>query len=169
MARTILPAEPFICSDDESHRPRDVLRTDCLFSPRTDTNLAIFSRMAKKTVVEYVDDLDGKPVHIDQLHTIEWSWLGVDYVIDTSATNLEKIENGRVPVSTLLSKSARVGGRRRSSAPKHHTNGRQGPVVGADERTSIRQWAREQGYDIGDRGRISQQITAAYREQSDGR
>jgi hypothetical protein len=42
-------------------------------------------------------------------------------------------------------------------------------VVGADERTSIRQWAREQGYDIGDRGRISQQIIAAYREQSDGR
>ena len=145
------------------------MRTDCLFSPRTGTNLAIFSRMAKKTVVEYVDDLDGKPVHIDHLHTIEWSWLGVDYVIDTSATNLEKIENGRVPVSTLLSKSARVGGRRRSTAPKHHTTGREGPAVGADERTAIRRWAREQGYDIGDRGRISQQIIAAYREQSDGR
>ena len=125
--------------------------------------------MAKKTVVEYVDDLDGRPVHIDQLHTIEWSWLGVDYVIDTSATNLEKIENGKIPVSTLLTKSARVGGRRRSTAPKHHSTGRERPAVGADERTSIRQWAREQGYDIGDRGRISQQIIAAYREQSDGR
>jgi hypothetical protein len=123
--------------------------------------------MAKKTVVEYVDDLDGKPVDIDELHTIEWSWLGVDYVIDTSTTNLEKMEAGKVSLATLLTKSTRVGGRRRSTALKHHSIARDGrSVSGTGERAAIRKWAREQGYDIGERGRISEEIVSAYHDQA---
>lgn len=123
--------------------------------------------MAKKTVVEYVDDLNGKPVELDELHTIEWSWLGVDYVIDTSTSNLEKIEAGKVSVATLLSKSTRVGGRRRTTALKHHSIARGGTSVShASERAGIRVWAREQGYDIGDRGRIPEGITTAHHNQT---
>lgn len=44
--------------------------------------------MAKKTVVEYYDDLTGARVDIDNLHTIEWSWLGVDYVAPPEQTEL---------------------------------------------------------------------------------
>jgi hypothetical protein len=126
--------------------------------------------MAKKTVIEYVDDLDGKPVDVDDLHTIEWSWLGVDYVIDTSTTNLEKIEAGKVSLATLLAKSTRVGGRRRSTALKHHSIAREvRGAPGAGERAAIRTWAREQGYDVGDRGRISEEIVSAYHDQSSAR
>jgi hypothetical protein len=34
---------------------------------------------------------------------VDWSWAGVDYHIDTSTTNLDKIEAGHISVATLLS------------------------------------------------------------------
>ena len=131
-----------------------------------DRALAIFSRMAKKTVVEFIDDLDGKPIEIDDLNTIEWSWRGVDYVLDTSTPNLEKIEEGKVPFTTVLSKSTRVSGRRRSASGARRATGASGD---AGERAAIRTWARDLGYDVGDRGRISSEIVAAYYGQSGAR
>ncbi|MCK0517437.1 Lsr2 family protein [Williamsia sp. DF01-3] len=126
--------------------------------------------MAKKTVVEFVDDLDGKPIEIDDLNTIEWSWRGVDYVFDTSTTNLEKIENGKMAVTTLLSKSTRVGGRRRSGSAPRRAAGSNGSVDDAGDRPVIRAWARDHGYGgIGDRGRIAKHIVAAYYEQAGDR
>ena len=123
--------------------------------------------MAEKTVVEYVDDLDGKPVAVDELQTITWSWRGVDYVIDISTSNLETIEAGNVSLATLLSKSTRIGRRRRATALRDRTVRRNGSSGGGtSERAAIREWAREQGYDIGDRGRISEEITAAYHNQA---
>ncbi|WP_030167382.1 MULTISPECIES: Lsr2 family protein [Actinomycetes] len=123
--------------------------------------------MAKKTVVEFIDDLDGKPIEIDELNTIEWSWRGVDYVVDTSTANLEKIENGKVPVTTLLNKSTGVSGRRRSGTAKRSAAGSNGAAGDVGERAAIRAWARDRGYDVGDRGRISARIVAAYREHAD--
>jgi|GEM_PF-132394 len=124
--------------------------------------------MASQTTFEYYDDLTGKPINIDDLHTIEWSWLGVDYVVDVDTTSVEKIEAGKVSVATLLDKSTRVGGRKRSTAPKRltpatgdHTND-QGQSLDLAE---VRRWAQEQGYDIAARGRIPQGIKDAYLAQ----
>ena len=121
--------------------------------------------MAKKIVVEYVDDLDGTSLASDDVHTVEWSWRGVDYVIDTSATNLDKIENGKVPFAKVLKSSTRRGGRR-SPAQKRRTAESNNAAAGISERALIRAWAREQGYLVGDRGRLSAEIVAAYREQA---
>lgn len=129
--------------------------------------LTIVSRMAKRTVVQYYDDLDGSPIDIDDLHTVEWAWLGVDYVIDTGTTNLERIEAGEVSVATLLSKSTRVGGRRRSTAPKYRRSNAASAATEVDGSvTEVRGWAREQGYDIGIRGRIPKEIMDAYYDAS---
>ncbi|MGV9671577.1 MULTISPECIES: histone-like nucleoid-structuring protein Lsr2 [unclassified Gordonia (in: high G+C Gram-positive bacteria)] len=122
--------------------------------------------MAKKQIVSIIDDIDGRELDIDEAHTISWSWSGVDYQLDVSEANLDKIENGRVPVSKLLEVSTRTGGRRQSTAPRvtapaasPSTNGK----GGADTKT-IREWAREAGYEVPLRGRLPKEIVDAYDE-----
>lgn len=120
--------------------------------------------MANKTLIEYFDDLTGKPVESDDVHTVQWSWAGVDYSIDLSTQSLERVEAGKVSIATLLKKSTRIGRRRRSPATKLPTRApRRSPRAATTSSTAdIRQWAREQGFDVADRGRIHQDITAAY-------
>lgn len=124
--------------------------------------------MATVTRLEFTDDLDGKALDVDDINTVSWSWLGVDYEFDTSTTNLDRIETGRVPISTLLAKSRRVGGRKRT--PGHKTTGKnRGPAASdsnaAGDPTTIRAWAREHGYELSNRGRIPAEIVEAYTQQ----
>ena len=46
-------------------------------------------RVATIQSIAFVDDLDGKEIDPDDVHTISWSWLGVDYQLDVSSSNLE--------------------------------------------------------------------------------
>lgn len=104
---------------------------------------------------------------MDDINTVSWSWLGVDYEFDTSTTNLDRIETGRVPISTLLAKSRRVGGRKRS--PGHKKTGSSAAAASdstaAADPTTIRAWAREHGYELSNRGRIPTDIIEAYTQQ----
>lgn len=122
-------------------------------------------RMAKKQTVSFIDDLDGHELDIDDAHTISWTWSGVDYQVDVSAANLDKIENGRVPLAKLLAASTRVGGRRQSTAPKISTTpksttgaaGWPGPST-----SEVREWAKHAGYEVPARGKLPQSILDAY-------
>ena len=62
--------------------------------------------MAKKTVVEYVDDLDGLPVGIDELHTIEWSWLGASgttpSITDSPTERRNAVDSDHRPVMAVI-------------------------------------------------------------------
>ncbi|ORM37531.1 Lsr2 family protein [Williamsia sp. 1135] len=102
--------------------------------------------MVEKLVTEYFDDLDGQLLDADYLHTLTWSWLGVNYQFDTSTANLAKIDNGQVSVATLLTASTRITDVHLSSSAN----------------AAIRSWAREHGHPIGNRGRISAEIVSAY-------
>lgn len=113
----------------------------------------------------YTDDLDGTTLDSDDVRSIEWSWLGVTYELDTSAANLDAIENGEVSVARLLQVSTRTGGRRkrfptaeRVAAPEPK------PAVlsGAERTRAIREWALAEGYEVSTRGRISAGLAAAY-------
>lgn len=122
--------------------------------------------MAKKQIVSFIDDLDGRELDIEDAHTISWSWLGVDYQLDVSSANLDKIENGRVPLAKLLDVSTRVGGRRASSAPKVSTTS-PSPAAssaskGRNDTNIIRAWAVEAGYTVSERGRLPKEIIDAY-------
>ncbi|WP_207843930.1 histone-like nucleoid-structuring protein Lsr2 [Williamsia soli] len=121
--------------------------------------------MATVTRVEFTDDIDGKALDIDDLNRVSWSWLGVDYEFETSTANLDRIEHGRVPLATLLATSRRVGGRKHR--PSHTTTAptRIAVVAGTDS-TTIRQWARDNGYELGDRGRIPTHILTAFTDRS---
>lgn len=123
--------------------------------------------MATVTQIEFTDDIDGKALDIDDLNIVGWTWLGVDYEFDTSTTNLDRIESGRIPLSTLLARSRRVGGRKR-------TPGRKVPasiptaltaVPNAATKT-IRSWAKQNGYELADRGRIPAEIVEAFTKEN---
>lgn len=122
--------------------------------------------MARQTRIEFSDDIDGKVIDVDELQVVSWSWLGVDYEFDTTAANLERIEKtGRVPVSTLLEKSRKTGGRRRTgAAAKAATDKPAKPTarVGSEQAGAIWSWARQNGYVVSDRGRIPADVAAAF-------
>lgn len=122
--------------------------------------------MARKEILSFVDDLDGTELDVEDVHTIDWSWLGVDYRLDVSSENLDKIENGKVPLARLLAVSTRVGGRRQSTAPKATTGGSQRSTQSrarsSTDAAAVREWAASNGYDIAPRGRIPGAVLEAY-------
>ncbi|GAC47033.1 histone-like nucleoid-structuring protein Lsr2 [Gordonia aichiensis] len=120
--------------------------------------------MATIRSVAFVDDLDGREIDLDDVHTVLWSWLGVEYQLDISSANLDKVENGRVTVAKLLEASTRVGGRKQSTAPRvsKRAAAAASPKGGTASTGDIREWAIEEGYEVGPRGRLPKEIIEAY-------
>ncbi|MFC9836002.1 Lsr2 family protein [Rhodococcus sp. NPDC127530] len=109
--------------------------------------------MARKVVVERIDDIDGTPIKNGKGETIPFSVDGVDYEIDL------KVKNAREFHKTLdyyIEHATRVGGRKRRSTPAV------APSQGRSQAKEIREWATEQGYELSARGRIPAEIEEAY-------
>ena len=113
--------------------------------------------MATRTMVELVDDLDDEPMRVDDAFTVRWAWRGVRYEIDISGENLDRVEGGEVPVSALLARSRRVGGRRDARVAR-------APELEPVDAKAIREWAARNDYSVGARGRISRELRQAYQE-----
>ncbi|MGV9825371.1 histone-like nucleoid-structuring protein Lsr2 [Gordonia sp. NPDC003429] len=104
--------------------------------------------MAKHTVVKYVDDLDGK--ELNEAVTVAFGLNGKSYEFDTSpahAREFERTLERYIAVSRISAPRQR--GTRPSKRAQPHTQ-------------AIRAWARENGYEISDRGRISAEIVSAF-------
>ena len=106
--------------------------------------------MARKTYVELIDDLTGDKA----AETVSFALDGVTYEIYLSADNAEKL---REELGTWVGKARRVGGRRTRGTTS-------GSRASSNDSAKIRQWAREAGYEVPDRGRISGTIRKAYEE-----
>ena len=114
--------------------------------------------MAQKVQVILVDDVDGG----DASETVTFGLDGVSYEIDLNDDNAAKL---RESLSTWVGHARRVGGRsssgggsrRRSSA----ANG-SGSGSGGTDTAAIRAWARDNGHDVSERGRISAEVMSAY-------
>lgn len=104
--------------------------------------------MARKTTVELIDDINGEVAS----DTITFGVDGVDYEIDLTTENAEKL---RDELSTWVEKARRVGGRKRPG-------GVGGAARGSGDAAKVREWARENGYEVPDRGRIPSEIREAY-------
>ena len=105
--------------------------------------------MARKTYVELIDDLSGETAD----ETVSFALDGVAYEIDLTEANASTF---REQLGTWVGKARRVGGRRaRGTAPSRS---------GSNDSARIREWARQAGYEVPDRGRISGTIRKAYEE-----
>lgn len=108
--------------------------------------------MAQKIQVILVDDIDGG----DATETVSFSLDGSSYEIDLSEKNAAKLRDAFAPyVAEARKTRGASGGRRRSSG----SGSRRG---GSSNTAEVREWARDNGYDVSERGRISAEIKSAY-------
>ncbi|MCJ0700243.1 Lsr2 family protein [Frigoribacterium faeni] len=107
--------------------------------------------MARKTVIQLTDDIDGTPIADGAGRTVAFALDGIAYEIDLSDAHLAELHEALTPYTT----SGRRTGRKSSGAPV-------AAKTDKDELTKIRKWARQNGHDVSDRGRVSSTIRDAY-------
>ena len=109
--------------------------------------------MAQQTVVQLIDDLDGGEAD----ETVTFALDGVEYAIDLSKGNAERL---RESLADFVGKARRAGGRKQRKGTGKST------VKASDkaEAQRIRDWARAQGHQISDRGRIPQNLVVQFQE-----
>lgn len=104
--------------------------------------------MAQKTIVVVEDDLSGGTAD----ESVTFALDGVSYEIDLSVANARSL---RDVLAGYIAAGRRVGGTRRV-----------GRSVAArtdkEQLDAMRRWARENGYEVSSRGRISNGIRDAY-------
>ena len=113
--------------------------------------------MAKKTMVQLVDDLTGQSIEDGEGRTIRFAFDGAEYEIDLTNSNIEEFSNS---LERFVRASRRVAGRRKSGG----TTGR-GSGGGDNETAAIREWAESQGLKVASRGRISADIVERYKNR----
>lgn len=103
--------------------------------------------MAQRVQVILEDDIDGG----DADETVSFSLDGVSYEIDLSTKNANKMRDA---LALYVGSARKVGGRRRRGA--------RGAAARAGSSAEIREWARNNGWDIPERGRIAAEVREAY-------
>ncbi|MDA3629289.1 Lsr2 family protein [Saccharopolyspora oryzae] len=110
--------------------------------------------MAQKVTVQLVDDVDGTQAET----TVEFALDGVSYAIDLSADNAAKLRDS---LASFVANARKTGGRKRTAAKPGKASST--PSTADRERNqAIREWARNQGMQVSDRGRIPAEIVEAF-------
>ncbi|GAB3242463.1 Lsr2 family protein [Kineococcus gypseus] len=125
--------------------------------------------MAQRTTVVLTDDVDGG----EASETVRFGLEGTQYEIDLSSENAEKL---RRALSPYVEHGRRVGGRRGSPSPSgssssssgSSSSGSSGSRAPSDgdgvDGAAVRAWARENGIEVSDRGRIKSEVVEQYKQ-----
>ena len=105
--------------------------------------------MAQRVQVVLVDDVDGGAAD----ETVSFGLDGVSYEIDLRADNAAAL---RESLATWVGHARKVSGRSGSGTSRT-------PRAASSDTGEIRRWARRNGYEVSERGRIASSITDAYR------
>ena len=125
--------------------------------------------MAQKTVVTLVDDLTGE--ESEDITTVEFALDGVTYEIDLDDKNSAGL---RDQLAQYVAAARRTGGRRTAGRRRSGGAGTGTPRTtspgGYDRETSkqIREWAKGQGFEVSDRGRVPNNVVEAWEAQRKG-
>jgi hypothetical protein len=107
--------------------------------------------MVQRVITERFDDLDGS----EAVRTVRFGYVGREYEIDLSeehATELDQL------LSPYVQHARHVDGTQPRRRGARKAEERHSP----EKLRAIRQWAREQGLRVSDRGRIAADIVAKY-------
>ena len=110
--------------------------------------------MAERIVRQLIDDIDGTDITDGKGGRVEFSVGGVSYEIDLSDANTTKFNKALKP---YVDAAKRVGGSR-GRGPKPKNSEKSSP----EHLAAIRAWARKNGHDVSDRGRIKGEIVEAF-------
>ncbi|WP_028923175.1 histone-like nucleoid-structuring protein Lsr2 [Pseudonocardia acaciae] len=112
--------------------------------------------MAQKVTVSLVDDLDGGTAE----ETVGFGLDGKNYEIDLSSANANKLRDA---LNEFVAAARRAGsGRRGRRASGAAASGASRGAGDREQSQAIREWARKQGMNVSDRGRIPADVLEAY-------
>lgn len=101
--------------------------------------------VAKKVQVELLDDLDGT----EATETVVFGLDGAMYEIDLCDANAQRLRDG---LAEFIGSAQRTGGRQaRGTRTPSQINA---DAAHKERLAEIRDWARKQGYDVSERGRL---------------
>jgi hypothetical protein len=106
--------------------------------------------MAQKVSIVLVDDLDGSQAD----ETVSFGLDGTSYEIDLNDTNAATLRDA---LSGYIGHGRKVG-----AAPRRGRKSSAAPAAGGPSAREIRDWARSNGHDVPDRGRVSAEVREAY-------
>jgi len=109
--------------------------------------------MAQKVQTLLIDDLDGGEAE----DTIRFGLDGAEYEIDLSAEHTEALRKALAP---YVSAARRAPG---AAARRPGRSGRRAASAGAPDPTSVREWAKSQGIEVKDRGRVPAELVVKFK------
>jgi hypothetical protein len=110
-------------------------------------------QVAQKITTLFIDDIDGGAAE----GTVRFALDGTEYEIDLNSKHSEEL---RSALGKYVTHARKVGGAARRAGRVAGRAGR--GASSALNTTEIRNWARENGYDIKDRGRVPADLVAKY-------
>jgi hypothetical protein len=105
--------------------------------------------MARKQVTLFIDDITGQEASDGATHT--FSLNGVQYEIDLAPDTYDEMADAFGP---YIKAARKVGASRRRRSPRVP---HEGPSAG-----EVRQWAKDNGYEVNERGRVPAEVRQAY-------
>jgi chorismate mutase len=106
--------------------------------------------VAQKVKIILIDDIDGGEAD----ETVRFGLDGVQYEIDLSEAHALELRTALAEYVGAARRSTGQSKQQRSSAPAASRN---------QEASQIREWAKENGYNVSSRGRVNSEIVEAYR------
>jgi hypothetical protein len=109
-------------------------------------------KLATQTLIEYVDDLDGSK----GAETLRFGLDGTEYEIDLKGGNAKKLRKTVAPYA-----AAGRPVRRQKTVARRTLQSR-------DRSSEVRKWARNNGYEVGAKGRLPVHIEKAFAAATEG-
>lgn len=113
--------------------------------------------MAKQTITQLIDDIDGSTAE----ETITFGIDGANYEIDLNAKNAGKLRDA---LATYIGHATPIRRTRTaaSSSGSRSSGGNAPARADREQMQAIREWGRGNGYEVSDRGRIPAALLEAY-------
>ena len=108
--------------------------------------------MAQKIQTLFIDDLDGSAAD----RTVRFGLDGTEYEIDLNARHAQELLDA---LARFVGAARRVGGAARRTA----RGARRGSASGLNT-TEVREWAKAQGIEVKDRGRVPAELVVKFKE-----
>ncbi|MDT0472796.1 Lsr2 family protein [Streptomyces sp. DSM 41014] len=106
--------------------------------------------MAQQVITTLVDDIDGS----EASETVVFGLDGKTYEVDLNDDQASDLRDALAPF---------LGAARKASSGRAAVR-RTGSAKPAGDSVAIREWARENGFDVNDRGRVPASVRAAFEE-----
>jgi hypothetical protein len=118
--------------------------------------------VARITQVVVTCDLEDGEVNASD--SVSFSYGGKTYTLDLCRKHLDEVKGELERFASAGHSAGRAGrGRRRVTASgRNSRSSRPAAAPRGESQAAIREWARAQGYAVGDRGRIPGEVRAAY-------